>query len=177
MAGPVQERSAYVGVGSNVDPLRNVLAALALLREQVTVTGVSTFYRTAPLQRQSQPHFSNGVFACRTPLAPRQIKQLLCAMEVKLGRRRTADRHARRTIDLDLLILGDLVVDDDRFRLPDPDIRTRSFVALPLYELAPELRLPDSGEPLREVVAGLSSSGLQSDEPLTAALKDLLSEP
>jgi 2-amino-4-hydroxy-6-hydroxymethyldihydropteridine diphosphokinase len=164
----------YVGVGSNVDPERNLLAALELLTGQVELAGVSTFYRTPPLERKDQPPFANGVFALVTDLGPRQIKQLLCAVEVKLGRRRTVDRHASRTVDLDLLILGDLVVDDPRFRLPDPDVRVRPFVALPLFELAPDLVLPDTREPLSQVAAGLSDAELTPDPELTEALRQTL---
>ncbi len=166
-------RPGYVGVGSNLFAERNIRAALALLQGQVAVTGVSTFYRTSPLARPDQPAFANGVFAVAVDLAPRQLKQLLCAVEVGLGRRRTADRHASRTIDLDLLILGDLVLDDARFRLPDPDIRVRPFVALPLLELAPDLVLPDTGEPLSQVAAGLSDTELAPHEPLTLALRQM----
>ena len=164
-------RPGYVGVGSNIAPERNVPAALDLLSDKVELTGVSTFYRTSPIARPDQPPFANGVLAIATDLAPRQVKQLLCAVEVKLGRRRTVDRHARRTIDLDLLILGDLVIDDERFRLPDPDIRLRPFVALPLLELAPDLILPDTLEPLVQVAAGLSGADLAPDDELTAVLR------
>jgi len=163
-----------VGVGSNIAPERNVPAALDLLLGKVEVTGVSTFYRTSPVARPDQPSFANGVFAVVTDLAPRQVKQLLCAVEVNLGRRRTVDPHASRTIDLDLLVLGDLVVDDARFRLPDPDIRVRPFVALPLYELAPDLILPESPEPLSDLVAAMSGSGLEADAGLTTVLRERL---
>lgn len=81
-----------------------------------------------------------------------------------------------RTLDLDLLVLGDLVLDDARFRLPDPDIRRRPFVSLPLLELAPELCLPDTGEPLADLVPDDPAAGLVPDATLTAALRARLSE-
>lgn len=168
-------RPGYVGVGSNVDPHQNVVAALEHLLAKVTITGVSTFYQTAPLERPDQPAFANGVFSLTTDLAPVQVKQLLCAVEVSLGRRRTGDRHAPRTIDLDLLILGDFVSEDERLPLPDPDIRRRSFVARPLLELAPDLILPDSGERLSDVEATASDPELVPDVELTAALRARLS--
>lgn len=169
-------RTGYVGVGSNIDPAQNVLRGLTLLADQVTVTAVSTFYRTASLERPEQAPFANGVFAIETHLPPGQVKQLLRAVEVKLGRRRTDDRHAPRTLDLDLLVLGDLVLDDARFRLPDPDIRRRPFVSLPLLELAPELCLPDTGKPLADLVPDDAAAGLVPDATLTAALRARLSE-
>lgn len=167
-----ERRIGYVGVGSNIDPHRNIPSALTRLAEQVTVTAVSTFYRTVPLDRPDQPLYANGVFGVETLLEPRQFKQLLCAVEVTLGRRRGGDRHAPRTIDLDLLLLGDLVLDDDRFRLPDPDICRRPFISTPLMELAPELRLPDTGERLADLAP--RPSALTPDAPLTAALRAAL---
>lgn len=168
-------RIGYLGVGSNIDPACNVVAALEQLSGPLTLTSVSTFYRTEPVDRPDQPPFANGVFGIETSLEPRQLKQLLCAVEVKLGRRRTADRHSPRTIDLDLLLLGELVLDDDRFRLPDPDIRRRPFISTPLLELAPELVLPDTGERLSEVVG--QTADLTPDAPLTAALRAALGDP
>lgn len=170
-----QRRRGYVGVGSNIDPGKNVPAALALLRDRVEVLGASTFYRTLPVARPEQPRFTNGVIAIATDLAPRQVKQVLSGVEAKLGRVRTPDRHAPRTMDLDLLILGDLVLDDERLRLPDPDIRRRPFIALPLYELAPELILPDTRESLSEVVSGMAAEGLEVDAELTALLRKRIS--
>lgn len=164
-----------MGVGSNIDPEQHVLAAAELLGDRVELIGVSTFYRTAPVARPEQPPFINGVFVFITELGPAQVKQLLGAVEAKLGRRRTEDRHAPRTIDLDLLILGELVFNDGRLRLPDPDIRRRPFVGLPLLELAPDLILPDTGEPLRRVAAALSGAGLEPDVALTAALRNKIS--
>jgi 2-amino-4-hydroxy-6-hydroxymethyldihydropteridine diphosphokinase len=125
--------------------------------------------------RPEQPRFTNGVFAIATDLAPRQVKQVLSGVEAKLGRVRTSDRHAPRTMDLDLLILGDLVLDEERLRLPDPDIRRRPFIALPLSELAPELILPDTREPLSKVAAALSADGLEVDAELTALLRKRIS--
>ena len=82
----------YVGVGSNIEPARHVVGALELLQKQLEVTGSSTFYVTDPVARPEQPLYANGVFGIRTALGPGQVKQILCAVEVSLGRRRTADR-------------------------------------------------------------------------------------
>lgn len=171
----LQRRRGYVGVGSNIDPGKNVVAALELLRDRVEILGASTFYRTRPVARPEQSRFINGVFAIATDLAPRQVKQVLSGVEAKLGRVRTPDRHAPRTLDLDLLILGELVLQEERLRLPDPDIRRRPFVALPLFELAPDLILPDTRERLSEVAAALSGQDLEVDAELTAALRNRIS--
>jgi 2-amino-4-hydroxy-6-hydroxymethyldihydropteridine diphosphokinase len=167
MASEVQ---GYVGVGSNIEPDVHVPAALALLAERLTVTGVSMFYRTAPVARCEQPPFANGVFGIRTALGPGAVKGLLLEIEASLGRRRSADRHAARPIDLDLLVLGEHV-GSEGLTLPDPDIRRRAFVALPLHELAPDLVLPDTGEPLATVARTFAETELEPDASLTATLR------
>ncbi|MFH2006711.1 MAG: 2-amino-4-hydroxy-6-hydroxymethyldihydropteridine diphosphokinase [bacterium] len=180
MAEPPTQRppvTCYVGVGSNIEPQVHVPAALEGLLSRMEVTGSSTFYRTAPAGRPEQADYVNGVWAVRTHLAPGPLKALLRELEVRLGRRRTADRFASRTIDLDLLLHGDTVRVGGGLDLPDPDVRHRAFVAVPLLELAPELRLPDTGEPLARVVDRLGTDGLEALEALealTAALRTRL---
>ena len=80
---------------------------------------------------------------------------MLRRIESELGRVRSADRYAPRTIDLDLLLYGDLVIDEPGLRIPDPDIRIRPFIAVPLLELEPGLVMPDTGE----AIAGLIDEG------------------
>lgn len=122
---------AFIGVGSNVEPEPNIVSALELLRSRARVTGSSTFYRTEPIGRPGQPTFINGVWRIDTALSPRQIRnELLRPIEEELGRRRCADKFAPRTIDLDLLLCDDLVVDG----LPHPDL-ARPFVCGPVHEL------------------------------------------
>ena len=126
---------AFISVGSNIDPLQNVTAALIALLKKESVVSSSTFYQTEPLGDESQPRFVNGVWQIETALSPRQIKsRLLQPIEESLGRRRTADKFAPRTIDLDLLLYNDLVVDEADLTLPHPDL-ARPFVHLPVREL------------------------------------------
>ncbi len=130
---------AYVAVGSNVEPERNVPAALELLMRKVRVTRSSTFYRTAPIGRPDQPAFCNGVWEISTSLSPRRLRlEVLRDIERRLGRTRSADRYAPRTIDLDLLLYGDRVADGPDGPLPHPDL-ARPFVRGPLMELTGEL--------------------------------------
>jgi dihydroneopterin aldolase/2-amino-4-hydroxy-6-hydroxymethyldihydropteridine diphosphokinase len=146
---------AWVAVGSNIRPEENIRRALRLLIEQgVRVTGSSTFYRSRPLERPDQEDFVNGVWRVETSLEPRAFKfDLLRPIEERLGRKREADKHAARCIDLDLILHGEQVIEEEGLRLPDPDIRARAFIAVPLAELDPELRLPDTGEMVRELSA------------------------
>jgi 2-amino-4-hydroxy-6-hydroxymethyldihydropteridine diphosphokinase len=163
---------AYIAVGSNVSPRENVVRALEMLRRRVEVRGVSTFYRTRPLNRPDQPDYRNGVFWVHTDLAPLVLKyEVLRDIEEALGRVRCADAYAARTIDLDLVVYGTHVIHDPEITVPDPAIRTRAFVAVPLWELAPGLRLPDSGEPLAALVTPGMRQSLAADRELTTELQ------
>jgi 2-amino-4-hydroxy-6-hydroxymethyldihydropteridine diphosphokinase len=127
--------AAFISVGSNIDPLQNVTAALIALLKKEHVVSSSTFYRTRPIGGESQPKFVNGVWQIRTALAPRQIKDyLLQPIEQSLGRQRTADKFTPRTIDLDLVLYNDLVVNEAGLMLPHPDL-VRPFVHAPVREL------------------------------------------
>jgi 2-amino-4-hydroxy-6-hydroxymethyldihydropteridine diphosphokinase len=167
--------TVFIGVGSNVEPEENVLSAVRMLREWVKVEQVSTFYRTTPLGGRQQAMFVNGVLGLQTRLPPLELKfDVLRIVEQRLGRVRTADANAPREIDLDLLLYGDLVVDDERLRIPDPDIRNRAFVAVPLLELAPDLVLPDTKEPLRLLPIMNAASDLEPLDEFSGHLKRLL---
>ena len=97
-----------------------------------------------------------------TELDPLMLKlTVLRAIESALGRQRTGDKYADRTLDLDLVLYGDLVSSSPELVLPDPELAQRPFLAFPLLELDPELRLPGSRVPLHQLVAALGSSDLQ----------------
>lgn len=165
----------FLGVGSNIDPRRNLLKALEALVRRVRVTGLSSVYRTAPIDRSEQPAFLNCVWRIETAVSAFGLKfDLLMAIEEELGRVRTADRYAARTIDLDILLYGEAVIDQPDLRVPDPDIRVRPFIAVPLLELAPELVLPDTGERLSLLVQGMDSSGLTPVAEVTSELRACL---
>jgi 2-amino-4-hydroxy-6-hydroxymethyldihydropteridine diphosphokinase len=167
---------SYIAVGSNVSPRENIVRALEMLQRRVNVRGVSTFYRTPPLKRPEQPEYRNGVFWVRTDLSPRALKfDVLRQTEEGLGRVRTEDAYAARTIDLDLILYGDRMTNSDELVLPDPDIRARAFVAVPLLELAPALRLPDSGEALADIVNAAMCQDLEPDHELTDTLRARIS--
>lgn len=138
----------------------------------VQVLSVSKVYRCAALQRPDQPDYRNGVLAIRTDRRPRALKEdVLRPIEERLGRTRTEDRYAARTIDLDLILYGDVVVNEMHLRLPDADIRTRPFIAVPLLELAPDLTLPDDGVRLADLAIAHEIDSLYLDETLTDLLK------
>jgi len=161
----------FVSVGSNVDPETNAGRAMRLLQRELGIRAVSTFYRTPALKRPADPPFVNGVVEVGDALGPLEVKKRLRQIEQALGRERTADRFAPRTVDLDLIIYGDEVISSGGLTLPHPDIVERPFVAIPLLELAPDLILPDSRKPLRSLVSSMAPYPMQPLGELTRQLR------
>lgn len=166
---------AFVAVGSNIEPEKHILEAVALLSEEVRVKSVSTFYRTEALGAAGQPDYRNGVVGIETRVAALRLKfEILRRIECRLGRVRSDDQYAARTIDLDVVIFGASVIDEDDLTIPAPDIRARPFVAVPLLELAPDMTLPDTGESLAALPSSRSHRGLYPDLGLTQLLRERL---
>lgn len=155
---------AYIAIGSNLDPEQHIPESLHRLGQEVTLLGLSTFYRTQALNRPDQPDYYNGVVAVYTQIGARELKyEVLKKIEQRMGRRRSDDRYAARIIDLDLVLFANEVIDEPGLKIPDPDLQ-RPFVAGAILELAPELILPDTGRPLREMV---DRNALDELKPLT----------
>jgi len=138
---------AYVGLGANLGARAETLRrALELLAEAdgVSVLAVSQLRETEPVGVVDQPPFLNGAVALETTRTARELLDLLLAIEASLGRVRE-ERWGPRTIDLDLLVYGDEVVDEPGLRVPHPHLDERRFALEPLAELAPELEVPGRG--------------------------------
>lgn len=169
---------AYIGVGSNIEPEKNIPTAIRMLKAEVNLTSVSTFYRTTPLNCTSSPDFYNGVVAVETDAFPCDLKNVLHKIENALGRVRTSDKNAPRTIDLDIIVYGDSVISEPDITIPDPDVYTRAFLAVPLAELDPDLILPDTGRQIKEVAESLADQRMAVLGGFTASLrKELENEP
>jgi dihydroneopterin aldolase/2-amino-4-hydroxy-6-hydroxymethyldihydropteridine diphosphokinase len=168
---------ASIAVGSNIDPQRHILEAFERIKHYGRVTGVSTFYRTPALGRPDQPPFINGVWRFETSVPARALKfDVFRKIESELGRVRTADKYADRTIDLDIVLYGDTVIDEPDLKIPDPDIRTRPFIAIPLLELAPDLVLPDTGEQLASIASAMEKWDLHPTQELTLRMRTRVSD-
>ena len=153
---------AYIGFGANLgDREGNITSALHLLAHTpgIRVEAVSSLYESEPIGPKDQPWFLNGVVRIETELEPLVLLERLQAIEDLLGRQRGV-RWGPRTIDLDLLLYGDLVMDTPRLTIPHPQLRNRGFVLRPLVELDPSLVHPLSGERLVDLLARLGSSPL-----------------
>src|SRR5574340_163353 len=156
---------AFIGIGSNIEPAENVLAAIRSLARRARLNGISTVYLTQALGRPEQPPYYNCVVEIETEAPPAEVKyDLLRDIENSLGRQRTEDKYAPRTIDLDLIVYGDLMLDADGIKLPDPEILERPLLAIPLFELAPDLVLAGYGLRISKIAARLTQDGMQ---PLT----------
>jgi 2-amino-4-hydroxy-6-hydroxymethyldihydropteridine diphosphokinase len=138
---------AYVGLGANIGPREvTLLRAVDLLAEadDVEVLAVSQLRETDPVGMVDQPGFLNGAVRIDTSLPPRALLELLLRIEQSLGRVRE-ERWGPRTVDLDLLVYGDLIVDEPGLRVPHPRLHERRFALEPLAELDPELVVPGLG--------------------------------
>jgi 2-amino-4-hydroxy-6-hydroxymethyldihydropteridine diphosphokinase len=138
---------AFIGLGSNLgDSLATVRSAFAELgtMSASTLLASSSLYRTAPIAADPQPDFINAVAAIDTALAPAALLASLLALESRHGRMRPAP-NAPRTLDLDLLLYGDRVIDEPGLAVPHPRMHERAFVLQPLVEVAPECVIPGRG--------------------------------
>ena len=165
----------FIGVGSNIDPASNILKGLGLLGQALRIRNISTFYLSEPKDRPKQPSFYNGVLRVETSLEPADLKHtLLRRIESDLGRKRTRDPSAPRTIDLDLLLYGDRVISTEQITIPDPEIPDFPHLAVPLCELAKDLVLPDSGMALKEAASAFRLHAMKPLLEFTDELKKAL---
>ncbi len=148
---------AFIGLGANLgDRERNLSRAVALIEDipEIEVRAVSSFRETDPVGYLEQPRFLNAALEAETSLSPQALLDRLLEVERSLGRTREGPRFGPRTIDLDLLIYGNEVIEEPGLRVPHPRLQERRFVLEPLLELEPGLVLPGLG-PLRALLAAL----------------------
>jgi 2-amino-4-hydroxy-6-hydroxymethyldihydropteridine diphosphokinase len=152
---------AYLALGSNIgDRLQNLRTATAALPPQVIVRRASTIYETAPWGVLDQPDFLNQALEVETQLAPDELLAHLKEIEAILGREQTI-RYGPRRIDLDILFYDDLVLDQAGLQVPHPRLHERTFVLVPLADLAPDLRHPQTGQTVQEMLAQLDAADVK----------------
>jgi 2-amino-4-hydroxy-6-hydroxymethyldihydropteridine diphosphokinase len=146
----------YIALGSNIgDREGSILRAWEMLGAQGTDRRLSGIYETQPMYVLDQPLFLNAVGQMRSSLQPRQMLAEIQRIEGALGRDRTREkRMGPRTMDLDILLCDDLLVDEPDLIVPHPRIAERGFVLVPLLELSPVLRDPRSGTPFAQLLPG-----------------------
>ncbi|ANA19908.1 2-amino-4-hydroxy-6-hydroxymethyldihydropteridine diphosphokinase [Salmonella enterica] len=137
---------AYIALGSNLaSPLEQVNAALKAIADipDSRIVAVSSFYRTPPLGPQDQPDYLNAAVALDTALAPEELLNYTQRIERQQGRERKAERWGPRTLDIDIMLFGDKIINTERLTVPHYDMKNRGFMLWPLFEVAPELIFPD----------------------------------
>ena len=155
---PENLEMAFLGLGANLgEPAATLAAARDLLAAlpQSRLVAASALYRTAPVGGPAgQPDFFNVVLALATTLEPTVLLEHSLAIEERFGRRRL-QRWGPRTLDIDLLLQGERLLDVPALQLPHPRLHRRRFVLEPLCELAAELLHPRLGVPFRQLLAKL----------------------
>lgn len=144
---------AYVGLGSNLGDREGTILAAA---ERLGPHRLSPIVETEPWGYADQPRFLNAVAELETDLTPRQLLDRLLEIERELGRVRTGPRYGPRTIDLDLLLYGDAVIDEPGLTVPHPRLGDRLFVLEPLFALDAGISVPGRG-PVEGLIRGLQS--------------------
>lgn len=145
---------AYLSLGSNIEPETNLRAAVELLAAQTNLLAISSVWETRPLGLTGQPNFLNAAAIVETGLTAEQLKrQILMPIEQRLGRVRQADKNVPRPIDLDIVLFNREIFALGQRHIPDREIIERSFVALPLAEIAPNYKHPELGQTLAEIAS------------------------
>lgn len=155
--------TVYIGLGSNLsDPVQQVSQAcveIAALK-QVQLIKTSSLYHSPPMGPTDQPDYINAVAEIATSLTPHELLGGLQAIENKHGRNRTVQRWSARTLDLDILLYGEKVINSESLVIPHLGLYERAFVLYPLIEIAPELLVPGYGS-ISELVQNCERGSLK----------------
>ncbi|MBV8552481.1 MAG: 2-amino-4-hydroxy-6-hydroxymethyldihydropteridine diphosphokinase [Acidobacteriaceae bacterium] len=160
----MSEKRVFLALGSNLgnreQNLENAISALE--REHVRVVKRSSVYETEPQDVADQPWFLNMVAECETRCFPLQLLAVLLRIERDLGRiRSNAKRRGPRVIDLDIVLYGNVVMDTPQLTVPHPRLTERRFVLEPLLEIEPDLKHPETKEPLSRFLRAVSSQKIR----------------
>ena len=139
----------YLGLGSNVDPEKNLRLGIGELGARFGILELSNVYRSAAVGFDGDD-FLNLVAGLESDASPAQLHNMLMEIHNLAGRTRSESRYSPRTLDIDLLLYDDLVLDEPPIRIPRSDILEYSFVLGPLAEIAPQLRHPETGRLITE---------------------------
>lgn len=153
---------AHLALGSNIgDSVGSIRRAVTAIDADANcrVIGRSSFYLTKPVGVEDQPDFVNAVVSVETSLEPRKLLALCKHIEQKLGRTRTI-RWGPRVIDIDVLVYGDRIIEEEDFTVPHPRMMERAFVMIPLAELAPGLKL-SGGVTAEEAARRIGMDGIE----------------
>lgn len=155
--------TCYIGIGGNLnqphETVNNAINALGQL-ENCELIAVSPLYESLPMGPQDQPNYVNAVACLKTQLSPIKLLDALQAIEQTFGRVRKDERWGARTLDLDILLIDNLIINEPRLTVPHYGMKTREFVLYPLADITPELVLPD-GSPLSALLHQVPLNGMK----------------
>ena len=155
--------TVYLGLGANLNaPRKQIHAAVTALKalKDVEFVCVSHDYASKPMGPQDQPDYVNAVACVKTALKPEQLLDITQAIELEHGRVRKEERWGPRTLDIDILLFGNDVIDTPRLTVPHYGLTEREFVVYPLFEIAPTLVLPNN-QSLADITKTLPLNDLQ----------------
>lgn len=152
----------FIAIGSNLaDPVVQAKAAINALKSlpNSELIAQSSLYSSQPMGPSDQPDYINAVVEIRTELTPIELLNCTQAIELEQGRVRKEERWGPRTLDLDIILFGNEVLDTERLTIPHYGMKQREFVLYPLLEIAPNLQLPD-GTKLEDLISQVVRNGL-----------------
>ncbi len=148
---------AYLGLGTNLgDRKQNLLLALDRISEQASIQLLSSIYETEPVGYKEQPSFLNAVCCVYTRLSPDQLLNQAKEIETSFGRIQSF-RNAPRIIDIDILLYDNIIMKTDRLTIPHPQLSRRAFVLIPLAEIAPDVRHPETNQTIKQLLDSMES--------------------
>ncbi|MBY6198609.1 2-amino-4-hydroxy-6-hydroxymethyldihydropteridine diphosphokinase [Vibrio hangzhouensis] len=153
----------YIAIGSNLaDPVAQAKIAIEALKTlpESELLACSSLYSSTPMGPQNQPDYINAVAMISTELTPLELLDCTQRIELEQGRVRKDERWGPRTLDLDIILFGNEVIDSERLTVPHYGMKEREFVLYPLLEIAPSLQLPDGTE-LKTLVDNVDRNGLR----------------
>lgn len=164
--------TVYLSIGSNHEAGKNLQQAIDLLAEKTDIIAVSSIYETAPVGTDNPASYFNAAVILQTELESTELKKtVLRPIEAQLGRER-GEGVTAVAIDLDISLFDDAVMQLGKRQIPDPDILTRAYVAIPLAEVAPEYLHPIEKRMLAEIVKAFEGQGgIQKREDMVLKIK------
>jgi 2-amino-4-hydroxy-6-hydroxymethyldihydropteridine diphosphokinase len=145
----------YLSLGSNIgDRESHLRDAISRLENQGRIQSIASFYETEPVEFTDQARFLNCAVALETEEAPEQLMESVLHIEQEMGRERQQNKGPR-TIDIDILLFSDTIIDSPKLTIPHPAMHERRFVLQPLAEIAPEVRHPVLKKTIRELLGSL----------------------
>jgi len=171
-------RTAYIGMGGNLaswagTPEATLAAAAPRLESLGRVLSCSSLYSTEPVGFAGQPRFTNAVVALETELEPRELLDRLLAIEQEFGRDRSVGvPNGPRTLDLDILLFGGLKISEPGLEIPHPRLAERTFVLVPLCEIAPQIFDARSGKTVSQLLNSLLPGSGSEDHAVVKVQSD-----